>query len=76
MGTPDKGIPRDLLDRAECVMVFPQVIKVGVIVGGQGGRGVASCRTRSGWSAPAFFEMKGGSVGFQIGGNLPTSCCW
>ncbi|MCM3903964.1 MAG: lipid-binding SYLF domain-containing protein [Pyrinomonadaceae bacterium] len=69
MGTPDKGIPRDLLDKAECVLVFPQVLKVGVIVGGQRGRGVASCRTRSGWSAPAFFEMKGGSVGFQIGGQ-------
>jgi lipid-binding SYLF domain-containing protein len=69
MGTPDKGIPRDLLDRAECVMVFPQVLKVGFIVGGQRGRGAASCRTRSGWSAPAYFEMKGGSVGFQIGGQ-------
>jgi lipid-binding SYLF domain-containing protein len=69
MGTPDKGIPTDLLDKAECVMVFPQVLKVGFIVGGQRGRGVASCRTRSGWSAPAYFEMKGGSVGFQIGGQ-------
>ena len=69
MGTPDKGIPKDLLDKAECVMVFPQVLKVGFIVGGQRGRGVASCRTRSGWSAPAYFEMKGGSVGFQIGGQ-------
>ncbi len=69
MGTPDKGIPRDLLNNAECVMVFPNVIKGGFIVGGQGGRGVASCRTRSGWSAPAYFEIKGGSVGLQIGGQ-------
>ncbi|MCM3900127.1 MAG: lipid-binding SYLF domain-containing protein [Pyrinomonadaceae bacterium] len=69
MGTRDKGIPRDLLDKAECVMVFPKVLKAGFIVGGQRGRGVASCRTRSGWSAPAYFEMKGGSVGFQIGGQ-------
>lgn len=69
MGTPDKGIPRDLLDKAECVLVFPNVIKAGFIVGGQGGRGVASCRTASGWSAPAFFEIKGGSVGLQIGGQ-------
>lgn len=69
MATPEKGIPRDLLARAECVLVFPDVIKGGFIVGGQGGRGVASCRTSSGWSAPAFFEIKGGSVGLQIGGQ-------
>jgi SH3 domain-containing YSC84-like protein 1 len=69
MGTPDKGIPRDLLDKAECVAVFPDVVKAGFIVGGQGGRGAASCRTKSGWSAPAFFEMKGGSVGLQAGGS-------
>lgn len=69
MGTPDQGIPKDLLDKAECVMVVPQVLKVGFIVGGQRGRGVASCRTRYGWSAPAYFEMKGGSIGFQIGGQ-------
>jgi SH3 domain-containing YSC84-like protein 1 len=69
MATPDKGIPRDLLDKAECVLVFPKVIKGGFIVGGQGGRGVASCRIASGWSAPAYFEIKGGSVGLQIGGQ-------
>ena len=69
MGTPDKGIPRDLLDKAECVLVFPKVVKGGFIVGAQGGRGVASCRLASGWSAPAFFEIKGGSVGLQIGGQ-------
>ena len=67
MGTPDKGIPQDLLAKAECVAVFPQVVKAGFILGGQGGRGVASCRTPSGWSAPAYFELKGGSVGFQVG---------
>ena len=69
MATPDKGIPRDLLDKAECVLVFPKVVKGGFIVGAQGGRGVASCRIASGWSAPAFFEIKGGSVGLQIGGQ-------
>ncbi|HEX5884620.1 MAG TPA: lipid-binding SYLF domain-containing protein [Pyrinomonadaceae bacterium] len=69
MGTPDKGIPKDLLEKAECVLVFPDVIKGGFIVGGQGGRGVASCRTKTGWSAPAYFEIKGGSVGLQIGGQ-------
>jgi SH3 domain-containing YSC84-like protein 1 len=67
MGAPDKEIPRDLLDRAECVAVFPDVLKAGLIVGGQGGRGVASCRTAQGWSAPAFFNLGGGSVGLQIG---------
>lgn len=67
MDTPDKGIPKDLLKKAECVAVFPSVIKVGLIVGGRGGRGVASCRTPAGWSAPAFFNLGGGSVGWQIG---------
>ena len=69
MGTPDKGIPTDLLNKAECVAVFPTVVKVGFIVGGKAGRGVASCRTPSGWSAPAFLEIKGGSFGLQIGGE-------
>ena len=67
MDTPDKGIPTDLLGDAECVAVFPQVIQAGFILGGRGGRGVASCRTTNGWSAPAFFSLGGGSVGFQIG---------
>ena len=67
MGAPDKAIPKDVLDKAECVAVFLQVIKAGFIVGGRGGRGVASCRTPSGWSAPAFFNLGGGSFGLQIG---------
>ena len=67
MGTPDKGIPNDLLNKAECVAVFPTVVKAGFIVGGKAGRGVASCRTASGWSAPAFLEIKGGSFGLQAG---------
>jgi lipid-binding SYLF domain-containing protein len=67
METPDKGIPQSLLDKAECVVVFPNVIKAGFVVGGRGGRGVASCRTTSGWSAPAFFNLGGGSFGLQIG---------
>ena len=67
MDTPDKAIPKELLDSAECVAVFPSVIKAGFIVGGRGGRGVASCRVGSGWSAPAFFNLKGGSFGLQIG---------
>ena len=67
MGTPDKGIPQDLLERAECVAVFPSVLKAGFIVGARGGRGVASCRAARGWSAPAFFDLGGGSFGLQIG---------
>lgn len=67
MDTPDKDIPRDILAKAECVAVFPQVIKAGFIIGGRGGRGVASCRTTSGWSAPAYFDLGGGSIGLQIG---------
>ena len=67
MNAPDKAIPRDLLDKAECVAVFPDVIKAGFIIGGRSGRGVASCRTASGWSAPAFFNIGGGSFGAQIG---------
>ena len=67
MRAPDKAIPRDILDGAECVAVFPQVLKAGFVVGARGGRGVASCRTKTGWSAPAFFNLRGGSVGLQIG---------
>lgn len=65
--TPDKGIPQELVENAECVAVFPSVIKAGFIFGGRGGRGVASCRTASGWSAPAYFTLGGGSFGLQIG---------
>ena len=67
MDTPDKGIPQELLDDAECVAVFPSVFKAGFIFGGRGGRGVASCRTAVGWSAPAFCNLGGGSFGLQIG---------
>lgn len=67
MNTPEKGIPQAILDKAECVAVFPNVIKAGFIIGGRGGRGVASCRTETGWSAPAYFNLGGGSFGAQIG---------
>jgi lipid-binding SYLF domain-containing protein len=68
-GAPDKGIPQEVLGSAECVAVVPSMLKGGFIVGGRYGRGLASCRTPKGWSAPAFFTVKGGSVGFQIGGQ-------
>lgn len=67
MNAPDKGIPEDILARAECVAVFPDVIKAGFIVGGRGGRGVVSCRAGNTWSAPAYFNLSGGSIGAQIG---------
>jgi len=67
MGAPDREIPKDILDDSECVMVFPEVIKAGFIIGGRGGRGVGSCRTATGWSGPAFFNLGGGSIGLQIG---------
>src|SRR6267142_4153183 len=69
MGTREGSIPRDLLDRAEAVAVFPSVIKAGFIVGGRGGRGVISRRVAGGWGAPAFFDLAGGSVGLQIGAS-------
>jgi lipid-binding SYLF domain-containing protein len=66
---PDSGIPENILGRSECVAVVPSMLKGGFIVGGKYGRGLASCRTPKGWSAPAFFTVTGGSVGFQIGGQ-------
>ncbi|MBV9572990.1 MAG: lipid-binding SYLF domain-containing protein [Acidobacteriales bacterium] len=73
LGMPDKGIPRDLLSKAECVVVFPSVKKAAFVVGASYGRGVMSCRSgenfRGPWSAPAMFAMEGGSFGFQIGGQ-------
>jgi SH3 domain-containing YSC84-like protein 1 len=69
MAAPDKAIPKDLLDRAEAVAVFPNVIKAGFILGGRGGSGVISRRVRGGWSAPAFFKLGGGSIGLQIGAS-------
>src|SRR6266581_289390 len=66
---PDSGIPQEILGKAECVAVVPSMLKGGFIVGGKYGRGLASCRGPKGWSAPAFFTVKGGSVGFQIGGQ-------
>jgi lipid-binding SYLF domain-containing protein len=67
MATPDKGIPQEVLDHAKCIAVVPHMIKGGFIVGANGGKGVATCRTEHGWSAPAFFTIAGGSWGLQIG---------
>ena len=67
MATPDKGIPEEVLSNAKCILVVPDLIKGGFIFGGKHGRGVASCRTEHGWSAPAFVSVGGGSWGLQIG---------
>jgi lipid-binding SYLF domain-containing protein len=67
MATPDKGIPEEVLSNAKCMVVVPHLIKGGFIIGGKHGRGVASCRTADGWSAPAFISVGGGSWGLQIG---------
>jgi lipid-binding SYLF domain-containing protein len=67
MATPDKGIPEEVLSNAKCIVVVPNLIKGGFIVGGKHGRGIASCRTSNGWSAPAFVSVGGGSWGLQIG---------
>jgi lipid-binding SYLF domain-containing protein len=67
MNVADRAIPQKLLDRAEAIAVFPNVIKAGFIVGGRGGHGVISRRVKGGWSAPAFFDLGGGSIGLQIG---------
>jgi lipid-binding SYLF domain-containing protein len=68
-GTADKGIPQGILAHSECVAVVPSMLKGGFIFGGKYGRGLASCRTPKGWSAPAFFTVGGGSFGLQIGGQ-------
>ena len=66
---PDKGIPQEVLGSADCVAVVPSLLNGGFVFGGRYGKGVASCRTEKGWSAPAFFTIGGGSFGLQIGGQ-------
>ena len=71
MATPDKGIPQDLLAKAQCVIIVPGLKKGAFVVGGEFGRGFAECRKSEGfgWGAPAAVRVEGGSVGFQIGGS-------
>ena len=71
MNTPDKGIPEDLLSKAQCVIIIPGMKKGAFVVGAQFGRGFAECRHSdgTGWGAPAAVRVEGGSVGFQIGGS-------
>ncbi|MGA8042189.1 MAG: lipid-binding SYLF domain-containing protein [Terracidiphilus sp.] len=67
MATPDRGIPEEVLEHAKCVAVVPHMIKGGLVFGAENGKGVATCRTAKGWSAPDFFAITGGSWGLQIG---------
>jgi len=67
MSAPDSGIPDEIISKADCIAIVPSLKKGGFIVGGSYGKGVATCRLASGWSAPVFFRMEGGSLGFQIG---------
>ena len=71
MQTPDKGIPQDLLGKAQCIVIVPGLKKGAFIIGGQYGRGVAECRrpNGTGWTAPAAIRIEGGSFGLQIGGS-------
>lgn len=69
MGAEDKSIPSAILGKAEGIAIFPDTVKAGFIVGGMRGRGILSVRSASGWSAPAFMTLTGGSVGLQIGGQ-------
>ena len=64
---PDKGIPEEVLAKAKCIAIVPHLVKGGFVFGGKHGRGVATCRTANGWSAPAFISVGGGSWGLQIG---------
>src|ERR1700722_11553700 len=72
MGIPD-DIPRTILDKAECVIVFPSVLKAAFVFGGSYGRGAMVCRTgehfNGPWGSPAMYALEGGSVGFQLGGQ-------
>jgi lipid-binding SYLF domain-containing protein len=69
MATPDKGVPKWVAAKATCVAVVPGYKKGAFVVGGQYGQGLATCRTRHGWSAPVFIQITGASFGFQIGGQ-------
>lgn len=69
MAAPDKGIPEDILGSAKCVAVVPSYLKGAFVVGASYGKGVATCKTDKGWSAPAFIRLEGGSFGLQIGGQ-------
>lgn len=69
MSAPDRAIPDSIMSGAKCIAIMPSTLKGGFIIGADYGKGVATCRTEHGWSAPAFFKLTGGSFGFQAGGQ-------
>jgi lipid-binding SYLF domain-containing protein len=69
MATPDKSVPQELLESAKCIGIIPGEKKFALGVGGNYGKGLVTCRTANGWSAPLFISVGGGSFGFQIGGQ-------
>src|SRR6266436_9041416 len=69
MATPDKAIPDSIMSDAKCIAVVPSMVKIAIGIGGNHGKGVATCRTSSGWSAPAPITIAGGSWGLQFGGE-------
>jgi SH3 domain-containing YSC84-like protein 1 len=70
MAAPDKGIPQDLMEKAQCIVIVPDLKKAAFVVGAKYGKGVISCRMSNGhWSAPGSVRIEGGSVGFQIGAS-------
>src|SRR5579885_3799044 len=69
MGSPDKGIPEELIEKSHCVVVIPDLMKGAFIFGGKYGRGFAACRNGGRWSAPAAVRIEGGSFGLQLGGS-------
>jgi len=69
MATPDKAIPDKVMNKAKCIAVIPSMVKIAIGFGGNHGKGVATCRTESGWSAPAPITITGGSWGLQLGGQ-------
>ena len=69
MSAPDRGIPDKIMEGAKCIAIVPSMLKAGFIIGANYGKGVATCRTAKGWSAPVFFRVTGGSFGFQAGGQ-------
>src|SRR6202051_2099794 len=71
MATPDKGIPKEMLEHAHCIVIVPDLKTAAFVIGGKYGKGYLSCRNKvgGGWSAPGTVRIEGGSVGFQIGGS-------
>lgn len=69
MTAPDRGIPDSIMSGAKCIAVMPSMLKASFLIGANYGKGIATCRTATGWSAPAFFKLTGGSFGFQAGGQ-------